>query len=232
MLDFFQPPQSRLTKLDSRTKLLMFLAYAFAVLSTKPQMHIAWIALAILLATMFFAARIPIGWALKRFVPILPFIGLGAVGLFFSGSRETFVQVTVKAVLCVGAAIWLSATTPFNQLLEGLRRLKVPTLLTTMLSFMFRYLFVLAEEAIRMARAYQSRCPRKQTLKDAANTGKLAGALMLRTYDRAERIYIAMLSRGFDGEFRTISVQHMTFADFALLFAFAGLLVLIVVAFR
>ncbi|MCS7265629.1 MAG: cobalt ECF transporter T component CbiQ [Armatimonadetes bacterium] len=232
MLDLLQPSQIWLTKLDSRTKLLMFLAYAFAVLSTKPQMHIAWIALAVLLAMMFFVARIPIGWALRRFIPILPFVGLGAIGLLFGGSRETFIQVTVKMLLCVGAAIWLSATTPFNQLLEGLRKLKVPTLLTIMLSFMFRYLFVLAEESIRMSRAYQSRCPRKQTLKDAANIGKLAGALMLRTYGRAERIYLAMLSRGFDGEFRTISVQRMTSADFALLIAFIVSLVLIVISLR
>jgi cobalt/nickel transport system permease protein len=210
----------------------MFLAYVLAVLSTKPQMHTAWMALAGLLAIMIFTARIPLRWILIRFVPVLPFIGLGAIGLLFGGSKETFAQVTVKMVLCVGAAIWLSATTPFTQLLEGLRKLKVPSLLTVMLSFMFRYLFVLTEEAIRMSRAYQSRCPRKQTLKDAANVGRLAGALMLRTYNRAERIYLAMLSRGFDGEFRTISIQRMTFADIALLCGFVGLLVFILAAFR
>jgi len=184
------------------------------------------------LAAMIFAARVPLKWVLIRFVPVLPFVGLGAVGLLLGGSKETFVQVTVKMFLCVGAAIWLSATTPFAQLLDSLRKLKVPSLLTIMLSFMFRYLFVIAEEAMRMSLAYQSRCPRKQTLKDAENVGKLAGALMLRTYNRAERIYLAMLSRGFDGEFRTISVQQMTFADFTLLIAFTGLLALIVFAFQ
>jgi cobalt/nickel transport system permease protein len=99
-----------------------------------------------------------------------------------------------------------------------------------MLSFMFRYLFVLAEEAVRMSRAYQSRCPRRQTLKDAENTGRLAGALMLRTYNRAERIYLAMLSRGFSGEFRTLSVQKLTFADIAFLAFFVGAVTAIFVA--
>jgi len=98
-----------------------------------------------------------------------------------------------------------------------------------MLSFMFRYLFVLAEEAIRMSRAYQSRCPRKQTLGDAENIGRLAGALMLRTYNRAERIYLAMLSRGFSGEFRTLSVHRMTFADIVFLAIFVGLVTAIFV---
>ncbi|MEZ8220402.1 Energy-coupling factor transporter transmembrane protein EcfT [Candidatus Fervidibacteria bacterium JGI MDM2 JNZ-1-D12] len=182
MLDLFQPTQGWFAKIDGRTKLLMFLAYVLTVLSTKPHMHSTWLVLAILLAAMIFAARVPLKWVLIRFVPVLPFVGLGAVGLLLGGSKETFVQVTVKMFLCVGAAIWLSATTPFTQLLDSLRKLKVPSLLTIMLSFMFRYLFVIAEEAMRMSRAYQSRCPRKQTLKDAENVGKLAGALMLRTY--------------------------------------------------
>jgi cobalt/nickel transport system permease protein len=95
---------------------------------------------------------------------------------------------------------------------------------------MFRYLFVLAEEAVRMSRAYQSRCPRRQTLKDAENIGRLAGALMLRTYNRAERIYLAMLSRGFTGEFRTLSVQKLTFADIAFLAFFVGSVTVILVA--
>lgn len=210
----------------------MFLAYVVAVLSTKPQMNAAWMALSVLLAIMVFTARIPLRWVLIRFIPVFPFIGLGAIGLLLGGSKETFAQVTVKTVLCVGAAIWLSATTPFSQLLDGLRKLKVPTLLTVMLSFMFRYLLVLMEEATRMSRAYQSRCPRKQTLKDATNIGRLTGALMLRTYNRAERIYLAMLSRGFDGEFRTISIQRISFADLLLLCGFVGLLVFIVTAFR
>jgi len=232
MLDLLQPSQSRLAKFDGRTKLLMFLAYVTAVLSTKPEMHRTWLALGILLAVMVLASRVPLRWFLMRFAPVLPLVGLGAVGLLLGGSKETFLQVVVKTILCVGAAIWLSATTPFTQLLGALRKLKVPPLLTTMLSFMFRYLFVLADEAVRMSRAYQSRCPRKQNLKDAANIGRLAGALMVRTYNRAERIYLAMLSRGFDGEFRTVATQRMGFADIALFSAFAGLLVLVVAVSR
>lgn len=230
MLDLFQPSQSWLTKLDGRTKLLMFLIYALTVLFTKPTMYGSWLALAGLLTAMFIAARIPVKRVLVRILPVVPFIGLGAFGLLLGGSKEVFWQVTVKMVLCVGAAIWLSATTPFTQLLDALRKLKVPSLLTIMLSFMFRYLFVLAEEAMRMSRAYQSRCPKKQTLRDAVNIGRLAGALMLRTYDRAERIYLAMLSRGFDGEFRAISVQRMKFADFVVLVAFVGAIVAIIFA--
>ena len=201
----------------------MFFAYVLAVLFTKPNAYWTWLSLAGLLLILFTLARVQIRWIAFRLVPVLPFVALGALGVLLGGSKEMFLQVTVKMLLCVGAAVWLSGTTPFTQLLEALRKLKVPSLLTIMLSFMFRYLFVLAEEAIRMSRAYQSRCPRKQTLGDAENIGRLAGALMLRTYNRAERIYLAMLSRGFSGEFRTLSVHRMTFADIVFLAIFVGL---------
>ena len=225
-----QPSQSWLSNLDGRTKLAVFFAYVLAVLFTKPTAYLAWLSLAGLLLVLFAFTRLQIRWIAFRLMPVLPFVALGAFGVLLGGSKEMFLQVTVKMLLCVGAALWLSGTTPFTQLLEALRRLKVPSLLTVMLSFMFRYLFVLTEEAIRMSRAYQSRCPRKQTLRDAENIGRLTGALMLRTYDRAERIYLAMLSRGFSGEFRTLSLQKMTFADIAFLAFFVGSVIAILVA--
>jgi len=229
-LCLIQHPQSWLSNLDGRTKLAVFFTYVFAVLFTKPNAYWTWLSLVGLLFILFALARIQIQWVAFRLVPVLPFVALGALGVLLGGSKEMFLQVTVKTILCIGAAVWLSGTTPFTQLLEALRKLKVPSLLTVMLSFMFRYLFVLAEEAVRMSRAYQSRCPRKQTLKDAENIGRLAGALMLRTYNRAERIYLVMLSRGFSGEFRTLSVQKMTFADIAFLAVFVGLVTTIFVA--
>jgi cobalt/nickel transport system permease protein len=223
-------PQSWLSNLDGRTKLAVFFVYVLAVLSTKPGAYLAWLSLNGLLLVLLALARLQIRWIAFRLVPVLPFVALGAFGVLLGGSKEMFLQVTVKMLLCVGAAVWLSGTTPFTQLLEAFRKLKVPPLLTVMLSFMFRYLFVLAEEAVRMSRAYQSRCPRRQTLKDAETIGRLAGALMLRTYNRAERIYLAMLSRGFTGEFRTLSVQKLTFADIAFLAFFVGSVTVILVA--
>jgi len=229
-LYLLQHPQSWLSNLDGRTKLAVFFVYVLAVLSTKPGAYLAWLSLTGLLLVLLALARLQIRWIVFRLAPVLPFAALGAFGVLLGGSKEMFLQVTVKMLLCVGAAVWLSGTTPFTQLLEAFRKLKVPPLLTVMLSFMFRYLFVLAEEAIRMSRAYQSRCPRRQTLKDAENIGRLAGALMLRTYNRAERIYLAMLSRGFTGEFRTLSVQKLTFADIAFLAFFVGSVIVILVA--
>ncbi len=189
---------------DGRLKLGLFFVYTLTVL-LAPVHALAWGAgLAAMLAIALLTAQVPLRLFLPRFGMVLPFIGLSGLGLLLGGAPERFVQVTVKAALCVGASLWLSLTTPFPDLLAALQWLRVPSLLTTLLSFLFRYLFVLAGEAQRMARAYASRCPRRQNWRDAKVVGRLVGALLLRAYDRAERVYQAMLSRGFDGEFRTL----------------------------
>ncbi len=198
---------------DGRLKLGLFFAYTLTVL-LAPIHFLAWgTGLAATLAIALLTARVPLRLFLSRFGMVLPFIGLSGLGLLLGGSPERFVQVTLKAALCVGAALWLSLTTPFPDLLAALRWLRLPSLLTTLLTFLFRYLFVLAEEAQRMARAYASRCPRRQNWRDAKVIGRIVGALLLRAYDRAERVYQAMLSRGFDGEFRTLRSRPFLFAE-------------------
>jgi len=231
-LNLPQSGENWLTKLDGRAKLAAFFVYVLAVLITKATAYTSWLFFAGLLAALMVVGRIQIRWLLMRLVPTLPFIALGGLGVCLGGPQEMFLQVTVKMLLCVGAAVWLSGTTPFTQVLDALRKMKVPALMTTMLAFTFRYLFVLAEEATRMFRAYQCRCPRKQTWRDAENIGRLAGALMFSTYNRGEQIYLAMLARGFDGQFRTISVQRMTFSEIAFLAVFTGLVAAIIVFTR
>ncbi len=201
---------------DPRIKLALFFAYALTALLMPMQIAVGWAGLVGVLVAALLTARVPLRLFLSRFGMVLPFIGLSGLGLLLGGSTERFLEVTLRASSCVGAALWLSLTTPFPDLLSALRWLRVPSLLTTLLSFLFRYLFVLAEEAQRMMRAYQSRCLRRQTWRDASLIGRLAGSLLLRAYDRAERVYWAMLARGFDGKFRSLrsrtpvpkAVQH------------------------
>jgi energy-coupling factor transporter transmembrane protein EcfT len=119
-------PQSWLSNLDGRTKLAVFFVYVLAVLSTKPGAYLAWLSLTGLLLVLLALARLQIRWIAFRLAPVLPFVALGAFGVLLGGSKEMFLQVTVKMLLCVGAAVWLSGTTPFTQLLEAFRKLKVP----------------------------------------------------------------------------------------------------------
>jgi cobalt/nickel transport system permease protein len=99
----------------------------------------------------------------------------------------------------------LTSTTKFTSLLKGLERLKVPKIFIMIISFMYRYLFLIVDELQRMERAKKSRtfgkAGRLRIIKTLSN---IAGVLFVRSYERAERVYLAMCSRGFDGEIRTL----------------------------
>jgi len=113
-------------------------------------------------------------------------------------------NVAIKSTVSVLAVILLSSTTPFPELLKGLEKLRVPRLLTTIMSFMYRYIFVLSDELQRMRRARDSRGWSGKWLWQAKVIGHMIAALFLRSYERGERVYAAMLARGYDGGLRTI----------------------------
>ena len=110
------------------------------------------------------------------------------------------VKTFLNSFLIVFALILLVETTKFHDLLKGISRLGVPHIFLLLLSFIYRYFFVLIDEAERMLRAAKLRTFRKLSLK---TMGKILGVLFIRSYERSERIYYAMCSRGFDGDIKT-----------------------------
>jgi cobalt/nickel transport system permease protein len=113
-------------------------------------------------------------------------------------------------------AILLVATTQFPDLMHALRHLHVPTLLVAIISFMYRYLFVLADEALRLLRARDSRSAYRPGYKSGGTVawrarvaGNMAGQLFVRSYERSDRVYNAMLARGYDGQFLTLNPHVM-----------------------
>jgi cobalt/nickel transport system permease protein len=118
-----------------------------------------------------------------------------------------FATVVVKAWLSVMVSGLMVATTPFPDLLKAMRSLHVPAVLTSTISFMYRYLFVLVDEAMRLqtARAARSVGAGRTVWWRARVLGGMIGSLFIRSYERSERIYAAMLSRGFAGEVRTLT---------------------------
>ncbi|MCS7253644.1 MAG: energy-coupling factor transporter transmembrane component T [Armatimonadota bacterium] len=219
-------------KLCPEVKLLMALSYIIAVLISSPKNYTAWGALGALILVTLLVGKAKASAVAKRLLAIIPFIILCALGLLVGGSFERFTQVVVKSTLCVAAATWLSLTTPFSELLAALRALRVPNIMVMMLALLYRYTFVLGEEATRMQRAFTSRCPRKLSISDARYIGMLTGALLIRAHDRADRIFMAMLSRAFDGEFRAIISKRPRSIEWLILLCFASLALAISLALR
>ena len=152
-------------------------------------------------------------------------IALGPADLTVSGEglRE-FATLAGKSWLSVQAALLLGFTTPFHDLVEGLRRLRLPRIMVGIMSFMYRYLGVLTDEASRMLRARAARSAALPGVRAGGSTrwrasvaGNLVGSLFLRSYERSERIYAAMLARGFEGDVRHLAGSPLTTASLAAL---------------
>jgi cobalt/nickel transport system permease protein len=150
------------------------------------------------------ARRLVLETPFVLFALALPLVGRGervelaGVGLSLDGLWAAW-SILVKATLGVGAAVVLATTTALPELLRGLERLRVPAALTTVASFMLRYLDVIADELGRMRVARVSRGHDPRWLWQARAVAATAGTLFIRSFERGERVYLAMVSRGWDG---------------------------------
>jgi len=220
----YQAGKSRLHKADARVKLPATLAYIFAVTLT-PVGH--WPALGLMAAPL--PAAIALGClspllVLRRSALALPFV-LATLPLMFTKEGESLfalplfgweasqeglsavVTILAKSWLSVTAAVVLTATTSPVELVRALRALAMPRILTATVSFMYRYVFVIGEEALRLMRARDGRSAQTEGRRNGGSVrwraeilGNMVGSLFLRSYERGERVYAAMQARGYDGE--------------------------------
>ena len=172
------------------------------------------------LAAPFLLAALPL--VFTRPEDPLGSFGLGPLTITISGEGlRLFATIALKSWISVQAALLLAFTTPFHELVDGLRQLRLPAIMVAIISFMYRYLAVLTDEAGRMARARASRSadPTERgggSIRWRARvTGAMVGTLFLRSYERSERIYAAMQARGFEGEFRHMHSRALEPTDIA-----------------
>jgi cobalt/nickel transport system permease protein len=224
-------PRSAVRALDPRAKLLGLLAVTLIAVSTPPAAWPVYAACAAVLAVYAVAARVSAGVVWRRWRVVLPLVLAAAVLLPFvrpGGAAYSLGPLTVhehglRALAAVAAkagigtlcAVLLGATATFPEVLRGMERLGVPRLLVLIAAFMYRYLFVMVEEAGRMRGALAARGFRPRTALGAAGVGRIAAALFLRTHARGERVYLAMLARGYRGSVPELAVLRLTPADVA-----------------
>jgi len=133
-------------------------------------------------------------------------------GIPVTGGWVSFFSIILKFILTVSTALLLIAVTSFPGICEALERLRLPRLFVIQLLFLYRYIFVLLEETMRMIRAREARSFGKKG-KEIKTFIRLISVLLLRTVERSERIYQAMLSRGFRGEIRVLKTHRLRVQD-------------------
>jgi cobalt/nickel transport system permease protein len=163
-----------------------------------PPWWIGWFvgaSLLLSLATIF--SRIPMLFLLKRLAWLSPLIlSVALANALQPAARCSWVIVAVRSTICLLTVILVSNTTPFSKILRVLKQVRVPGLLITTIALMHRYLFVLAAEAERMARARASRTFARARRANWRTLSTVVGGLFVRASERAERIYDAMCARG------------------------------------
>jgi len=134
------------------------------------------------------------------------------VTVSYTADNEKQVLINLKFTLTVSTALLFIATTSFPSVCHALRQFKVPSLFVSQLSFLYRYIFVLMEETMRIVRARNMRSYGERG-KDIKIFVRIVGTLFIRTVERAERIYFAMLSRGFQGDMPALKHVHIKTGD-------------------
>ena len=135
---------------------------------------------------------------------------------------QVLYNIMIKAWLSILCLILLTSTTSFNNILKGLEQLKMPKVIVMIMSFMYRYIFLLTDEVLRMKQARDSRnFGGGRKLWQIGTVGSMIGTLFIRSYERGERIYASMVARGFDGHARTLGQLQFSRRD-ALFIAVLG----------
>lgn len=238
--DRYHEKESFVHRLDPRVKVVVTIVF---IISNALLPDGAW--LAFVLAWLFLLmanllSRLGVAYTFKRSLVALPF-ALIAITVLFSipgkpvGSFNIamwnfvitdagllrFVSILIRSWLSVQIALLLVAVTRFPDLIHAFEHLRVPAILTTIVAFLYRYLFVLTDEVFRLLRARESRSAGTAgkrsgggVLWRARVAGNMAGQLFLRSYERSDRIYNAMLSRGYTGHLYTLNPHEMKSRDY------------------
>ncbi|OGQ98583.1 MAG: cobalt ECF transporter T component CbiQ [Deltaproteobacteria bacterium RIFOXYD12_FULL_55_16] len=235
-LDLLATGNTGVHRLDARAKVLVTLAFILAVVSYGKYELAALFPFFLYPAVIMALADLPIRHIARKIVVVLPFalmvgmfnplfdqvvlVRLGPLGI--SGGWLSCASILVRATLTVGAALILVGSSGFPAICQALDRLGLPRIFTVQLLFLYRYLFILSEEGSRTARARELRSFGNKGL-GLSSYGSLLSQLLLRTWLRAERIHLAMLARGFTGEFHPRRTTRFGGREFIFLAGWSGL---------
>ena len=225
---------SPMHRLDSRAKTLTTIAFIVTVMSFSRYEVAALTPFFIYPLSLMAIGRIPPGYIVRKLLIASPFAlavgivnplldqrvmgSLGAHGI--SGGWLSFASIVIRFSLTVTAAITLVACTGIHRLCAGLERMGLPRVFAVQLCLLYRYLFVIVDEGQRMRRGVEMRSMGRRSLSFSTYVS-LIGHLLLRAMDRAQRVYQAMVSRGFAGQFRVMRPTVVRWNDVAFMVGWA-----------
>ena len=220
--------------IDTRVKLISMIGIVVTAVAVRTP--ISLVILLVLVLGLAATARIPLGFFMYRSIIFVPlFAGVIALPLLFIVpgasvaeigigpyllviTREGIhraVQFFLRVWVCVASLTLLILVTRFSKIIQAMERFKVPTLFVMLTSITFRFIFVLIDEAYRLVVARESRSVGKENRMEVLRSlGSIVGTLFIRSYERGERVYTAMLARGYPGQPRSMDYAKLQRRDF------------------
>jgi cobalt/nickel transport system permease protein len=207
---------SLIHRAPAHLKILTLVGLMLVVVATPREWYPVFGGYLLLLLGVVAASRVPFGYLAKRMVIEVPFLVFAALMPFVAtGPRVDVLGVALsepgllaawglvaKGTLGVLASLTLAVTTEPADVLAGLERLRMPALIVQIMGFMIRYLDVVTADLGRMLTAMRSRGVDPRSPRHWPALARTLGALFVRSYERGERVHLAMLSRGYDGTIR------------------------------
>lgn len=222
-LDDLAQTDSTIHRLHPAVKIITTMVYLIIVASYAKYEVTGLLPLVIYPVAMIILGRLPLGYFAERMLFLAPFILLVAIanpfldrapllmwgGVVIAGGWVSFASIVLRFLLAVTAVLALVATTGIHDICAVLMRAGVPRILVLQLLLLYRYLSLLLEEAYRIEQAYLLRSGGHGRGVAPKVWGSLAGGLLIRTFDRARKIYDSMLCRGFTGEIHFLRPASM-----------------------
>ncbi|MFH1855653.1 MAG: cobalt ECF transporter T component CbiQ [Candidatus Omnitrophota bacterium] len=234
---------SFMSGLDTRVKILSMLYFIFLLIIGDNAGYLNFCLFGIILLALAVLSKISYSVFIKRYLVVLPFLFIIIMLLPFFGEGKavfsfnwkwirvnitdeglkTFLAVFIKSFMAVSCLIIISVTTSFPDVIKALKTLKVPLIIVTIFSFMYRYLYLMTDELKKMKMSVDARSFGKKKTAMLRALAFCVAAFFLKSYERSENIYRAMLSRNFDKEYFFESNFNMMAKDavFFAVFLFA-----------
>ncbi|MDD5258415.1 MAG: energy-coupling factor transporter transmembrane component T [bacterium] len=218
-----------LQKIDPRIKIISTVLFVLLVNITSFNNSFSLIYYTFILVLCTLLANVPLLRIFRKSLVSLPFIIFFALFSLFYHHRQPWFSgiIVVKAYLSILTMILLISTTSFSHFLKALQKLKIPVVLVMIFSFMYRYLFVITDELMNVKTAKDARTVGGSKWFHTKVLANIIGVVFISSYERSERIYQAMLSRGFDGTIRTLDDFSLKNRDY--LFGVSALMIFIII---
>ena len=246
-IDKYAELESIIHRLDPRIKIISFFSFILLVISTQPTKFLNFPLYFLLIFGVILVSKVPLRFVFKRSLVVIPFVLLIAIFIPFLKEGEIagsysfaslhltvtydgliiLFNVLSKSWLSVLSMLALASTTKFPELLKGFEKLGMPRVMVMVISFMYRYVFVLGDEVMRMKCARDARSFGGNSKWHIKTIGNIIGMMFIRTYERGERVYVAMVSRGFIGKIKILNDLHVKKQDIYFMLSFLAFLTII-----